>query len=127
VSAVVLGTRPGSAADRPLADLLPIVPTTVRDFTKGDRIAALIRLFANGSPPSGPVQIATQFLGATGSEPLVLPPATIAADAFASTRSADHLIDLPLASLSSGLHLLSVSATFGDSRIVRRDVVFRVR
>ena len=38
-----------------------------------------------------------------------------------------YTMDLPLASLKPGLHLLSITATFERSRIVRRDLVFRVR
>jgi VWFA-related protein len=126
LSAIVLGART-AAAGNPLADMLPIVPTTVRDFTRADRVAALVRLGAGESLPAGPVHMTTRVLGADDREAAVIPPATIAAEAFAATGQAEYLVDLPLAGLPSGLHLLSMTATFDDSRIVRRDVVFRVR
>jgi hypothetical protein len=86
-----------------------------------------VRLGAGESLPAGPVHMTTRVLGADDREAAVIPPATIAAEAFAANGQAEYLVDLPLADLPSGLHLLSMTATFDDSRIVRRDVVFRVR
>jgi hypothetical protein len=126
-SAIVLGTPPGATRTDPLAPLLPIVPTTARDFTAADRVTALLELFSGDVPLSEPVQIEAKIVGADDRVAKEDPASTIPAEAFAESRSARYMIDLPLAGLKSGLHLLSITATFDRSRIVRRDVVFRVR
>jgi hypothetical protein len=127
LSAIVLGRRVMAGAQNPLADLLPILPTTARDFTKGDRVTALVRLSSGAAAAEGPVDITARLLTAADREAAAIPPVTIPAVAFAATRSAEHLFDLPLGSLESGLHLLSMTATFDGRRSIRRDVVFRVR
>ena len=54
-SAIVLGTAPGDPRNDSLASLLPIVPTTARDFAPGDRVTALVKLFSGetATPHSG--------------------------------------------------------------------------
>ena len=126
-SPIVLGTPPGPTRTDPLAPLLPIVPTTAREFTAADRVIALVELFSGDVPISEPVQIEARIVGADDRLDTEVPASTIPAEAFAESRSARYMMDLPLAGLKSGLHLLSITATFERSRIVRRDLVFRVR
>jgi VWFA-related protein len=126
-SPIVLGIPPGATRTDPLAPLLPIVPTTVRDFTAADRITALVELFAGESGLSEPVQVEARVVGADDRIETEAPTSIIAVEAFAESRSARYSMDLPLPSLKPGLHVLSITATFDRSRIVRRDVVFRVR
>lgn len=126
-SPIVLGTLPRAPRTDPLAPLLPIVPTTARDFTVADRVTALVELFSGDVPLSESVQVEVKLVGADDRIDLEVPATTIPAEAFAENRSSRYTMDLPLASLKSGLHLLSITATFDRSRIVRRDLVFRVR
>jgi hypothetical protein len=49
------------------------------------------------------------------------------ADRSSTTRSADYLLDLPLADLGSGQYLLTIEATCGGKETPRRDVRFSVR
>jgi hypothetical protein len=129
-SAIILGRRPEVPGEDTLGGLLPIVPTTDRDFVKGDRVAALVQLSLGRAAPAGAatsVTIEARVLDADHRESIVLPPTTIAADAFTPAGAAAHVFDLPLTELPSGLHVLSVTANFDNSRVVRRDVVFRVR
>jgi hypothetical protein len=51
---------------------------------------------------------------------------TVAAAAFGSSRSADYTYDVPLGTLKTGAHLLTIEAKAG-SAITRRDVRFSVR
>ena len=124
-SAIVLGSAQ-AASGAELAALLPIVPITARSFVASDRVTAFVRLFA-GDAPAGPVAIETKIVDADDRLAIDLPRSTIPAAAFGDARSADYTLDLPLAQLKAGLHLLSITATFDPGRIVRRDVVFRVR
>jgi hypothetical protein len=126
-SAVVLGSLPETNREDPLAPLLPIVPITSREFTSSDRVTAFLRLFAGSSDLTAPVAISTRLLKADGTDAIEIPPASLTADAFRSNRAADYSLNLPLAQLRAGLHLLSITATFDQSRVVRRDLVFRVR
>jgi len=125
-STIVLG-RPDPGREDLLAALIPVVPTTARDFTASDRVTAFLRFFTGGSDPAAPVEIATRLLRSDGTDAAEIPPATLAPDAFNATHSADYSLGLPLANLKAGLHLLSVTATFDQSRVVRRDLVFRIR
>jgi VWFA-related protein len=125
-SSIVLGRRSTERQD-PLAGLVPVVPVTERDFTKADVVTAFVRLHAGSAEPGRAVEVAARIVGADDRELLELPPAVIAPDAFSETRDADYLLDLPLSRLPSGLHLLSLTATFDERRVLRRDLVFRVR
>ena len=119
----------GYAGDEPRKDdlvrVLPVAPTTSRDFTRGERVRAVMRLFQGSDAPPAPVEITARILGADNVEPLVLT-STVAADVFTATRTADYTLDLPFDRLDPGLHLLSVTAML-QGRTVRHDVVFRLR
>jgi hypothetical protein len=126
-SPIVIGTLPEVSGDQPFGGMLPIVPTTSRDFSRADRIVAFLRFFAGGTQPASQVQVSARILGADDAEAVEIPASTIPREAFAGDRTAQYLTELPLARLPSGLHLLTISATSEDARVIRRDLVFRVR
>jgi hypothetical protein len=126
-SAIMLGSAPAGSRTDSLSAILPIVPTTARDFSPGDRVTALVKLFSGGAAPTVPVEIDVRIVGADDRVAIDVPSSSIAADAFAASQSAEYAMELPVSQLKSGLHLLSITATFDRSRIVRRDLVFRVR
>jgi VWFA-related protein len=126
-SPVVLGERPSPDREHPLAALLPVVPTTLRDFTTADRVSAFVRLFGGEAEPERPVVVTARILDADSAEVFAAAPVSFSPDAFVADRSAGYALDLPLSSLKSGLHLLSITAAFDDTLLVRRDLVFRVR
>jgi hypothetical protein len=105
---------------------MAIAPTTSRDFTKGDRVRALMRVFQGGDGAPVPVSVTTRILGSDDAEPITLT-STLEAERFESSRAADYEFDLPFDRLAPGLHLLSVTASLPQGRTVRRDVVFRLR
>ena len=126
-SAIILGTKPaGSERKDVLAAVLPIVPTSARDFAANDAPLAFVRLFQGGETAIGPVTVKTQILDASdvkvfeGSE-------TIAAEAFDASRSAAFEVALPIAPFAHGPYLLSISATLPGGASTRRDLVFRMR
>lgn len=126
LSGVVLGVTPGppSGAKEKLASLLPVVPTAEREFGRGDRVSAFIRVYQGGRSGVGPVSLRVQAHDQRNA--LVFEhAATLAANRFAG-RSADVLVQLPLSSFTPGPHLLTIEAEQGR-RKARRDVRLAVR
>ena len=126
-SAIILGTKPAESERKDvLAAVVPIVPTSARDFAANDTPLAFVRVFQGGEAPIGPVTVKTQILDASdakvfeGSE-------TIAAEAFDASRSAPFEVALPIAPLVHGPYLLSITATLPGGASTRRDLVFRMR
>lgn len=126
LSSVVLGAKPQEPRTDTLAAVLPIVPTSARDFSPGDDIAAFVRVFQGGAAPLVPVAVNVQVLD-VGDQKIVDTTETLAPDAFATGRAAGYQIDLPLKKLDHGPHLISITATPAGGPPVRRDLVFRVR
>ena len=124
LSGLVIERRPpGAVANRPLiADLLPIVPTTVREFSRSDRAIAFVRMYQRTGGPAEPVKLSWRILG-DDNRTAVADTATLPADVFSPNHSADGRFMIPLAELRAGEHLLTVEAVRGDRRI-RRDVRF---
>lgn len=122
---IVIGTEPSGPRTDALAGLTPIVPTTSRDFTAGDRVSAFARVFEGGTADLVPVEIALRIVGERDAE-AATKTETIPVERFVGTRVAEFQTDLPLSGLKPGLYLLSLTAT-ADGRSTRRDVRFRVR
>jgi hypothetical protein len=126
-TAVVLGAKPdnGSRSDA-LAKIVPIIPTSARDFSPSDPITAFLRVFQGGTGPLVPITVTTQVLDTSDSKVLDTK-STLAADAFDAHRSTPFEVTLPLSGLSHGPYLLSITATTPTGSTTRRDLVFRVR
>jgi VWFA-related protein len=156
-SGVVLGAVPGrpSGPREALAPILPVIPTTLRDFMVSDRVTAFVRLYQSGRRSYAPVNLSIRIVDrhdvtrVTHAEALAVdrfagetPPAPIAelprGRGAAQTRpnaaevvnpglrSADVRFVIPFDRLGPGPHLLTFEANSGDAR-VRRDVRFSVR
>ena len=125
---IVLGAK--AAGDTPRADalasILPIVPTTARDFSPSEHVTAYLRVVQGGTGAIGPVALSVQVLD-PHSAVVFETSNRLAADAFDAGRTAAYQLDLPLEGRSHGPHLLSISAKLPDGRTSRRDFVFRVR
>ncbi len=127
LSGVVISVSPAVVSgpkDR-LASLIPIVPTTLREFTAGDEVTAFLRVYQGGKDPVAPVTITKRIVDARGA---VVANATDTLDVsqFAKDRGADYFLDLPVGHLQSGAHLLTVEAALKD-KTARRDVRFEVK
>jgi VWFA-related protein len=116
LSDIVLGATAGTltAPKGFLSSLLPIVPTTRREFARTDRLVAFFRIYqgTNRNDPLAPVQLRSALVDAHDrvitSEADVLD-----AGAFATARTADHYVTVPLTALAAGEYLLEVETTMG--------------
>ena len=103
---------------------LPVAPTTARTFTPAHRVKAFLRVYQGNSVKVVPVAITLNILDEAGTK-VYEQASTLALRYFDSARSADVTMDVPVGSLSPGLHLLRIEATTGTAT-VRRDVTFRI-
>lgn len=125
LSPVALTVDPGlMAAPRgTLADLLPIVPTTVRDFAEDDEVAGLVQLVQGGKSAIGGVAVTITIVD---SEDRTVHRASdrLESGMFSADRSAEYQFKVPVAQLSPGPYLLTIEAE-ALGRTERRDVRFR--
>jgi hypothetical protein len=117
--------EPVAAPKDAFASIIPVVPTTQREFGRGDRVKAFVRIYQGGRQAPGGVEVAAHLVDATGLD-VSSATSAVAAEAFAKTRGADYSYDLRLASLAPGAYLLTIEARLG-SVTSRRDVRFLVR
>ncbi len=108
-----------------LADLLPAPPTARRDFDRGERATAFLRVYEKGGGPVMPVTLSTGIVDESnrrrfGQEVSLLP------EESSGTQSGDYVINLPLAELDAGSYLLTIGAKAGTSS-AQRDARFTVR
>ncbi len=123
VAVSVIPPVPSAPKDR-LLSVIPVVPTARRNFQAADRVSAFLLVYQGGDRALSPVTFRARILDAlnTGVFESVR---TLDAALFTSARAAEHRLDIPLASLRPGPHLLTLEATMGKSQ-VRRDVRFTV-
>ena len=127
LSGVVVENREtaGRAAATPVATLLPVVPTTVREFARTDRPTAFVRISQGGKSPLASVRITARIVSEED-HAVFEEHSTIPAGSFSAVRSADYRLALPLARLDPGDYLLSIAAVV-DQRTSRRDVRIAIK
>ena len=109
-----------------LEPVLPIVPTSQREFQRSDRVTAFVRVYEGGSAALAPATLHTRILNEKD-EAVADETATIDAAAFAAaTRSADHRFDVPLMTLAPGDYVLIFESATGTA-VARKDVRFTVK
>jgi hypothetical protein len=94
------------------ASLVPVVPTTQREFGANDEASAFLRVYQPGRRPIAPVEMTVTLVDAAGVT-VVDRHETLGPGRFATARAADYHIDLRVASLARGPHLLTVGASQG--------------
>jgi VWFA-related protein len=120
LSAVVVGATP----DAPLvpqdtfSDLLPIVPSAAREFTRASRVGALVRVYQGGRDSPRDVAMKARLVN-VASTAIVDETSTMQAARFTAQRSADYIIELPVATLPAGPYLLTLTAALGDKAVER--------
>ena len=123
---VVSGDPVPTAAPRDaFAAVIPVVPTTRREFERGDRGTAFVRIYQRGKQPDAAVDVTARVTDANGAE-VTSKNDTIAPARFGAARSADYTYELPLATLSPGNYLLTIESRLG-ALTVRREVRFSLR
>ena len=115
------GGRPAAGS---LGDILPIVPTTDREFSPSDLAVALMRVFEGGAAHQA-VTVTTRLTDA-GDALQLDRTATLSADAFVPLRPVDVQVPLPLDRLPAGPYVLSMEARLPGGRSSRQDLVLRV-
>jgi VWFA-related protein len=103
---------------------LPMAPTTERTFTSAHRVKAFLRVYQGTTVKAVPVAVTVHILDEAGTK-VYEQASSIAPTLFASTHGADVTVDVPVRTLSPGLHLLRIEAMAGAAT-VRRDVTFRI-
>ena len=126
LSGVLLSAAPApiAAPKDAFAKIVPVVPTTERDFTSADRASAFLRVYQRGKTPA-PVDVAIRVVDQHGKD-VATKTERVDADRFVA-GSADISCDLPLSTLSLGSYLLRITATLDPRTSAERDVRFTVR
>jgi len=114
------GTRTGS-----LEGVSPIVPTSSREFITSDVLTGFLRVYQVAGDPV-PVDVAIEIFDAGDVRMFDLAQRLDPA-MFMEDGGTPVLFDVPLAGLTPGPHLLSVTARLPGGRTTRREVVFRLR
>lgn len=127
LSGIVLGASPGpfAAPREELAKLIPVVPTSRREFARTDAVTVCFRVYQDRRAPAEAVGLSIAIHDAQDRQVLDHREA-LAVERFARARAADHQFGLPVRALTPGEYLLTIQAAKGESR-ERRDVRFRVR
>jgi VWFA-related protein len=127
VSGLVMNVAPPAvtAQARLLSDLLPLLPSTMRDFHPGMTATAFLRVTQGGSKPATAVRLAATIRNETNEIDFERT-TTVGALAFDAARSADYRLELPIATLAPGPHVLMIEIS-SDKSIVRRDARFTIR
>ncbi len=108
-----------------LAGLLPLVPTSSREFTSSDVVEGFLRVY---QPVGQPASVSTTVELFDASDQLQYERTVLLEPtAFGPDGGADLAFEVPLARLTPGPHLLSVTARLPGGRTARRDLVVRVR
>ncbi len=118
-------SAPTATPPEALGAVIDVAPTTRREFTRQQRVVALVRAYERRQDQPALVAVTFRVLDQQLREVLA-EPMTVAADRFAADASAEMRFNLPLDKLRAGGFVLRVEAT-RDTSTVRRDVPFSVR
>lgn len=126
LSALLLGHKRGDGETDRLSGVVPIVPTTARDFVAGQTTTAYGSVYQGGREPVGPLQATAQIINISDQK-VWETQAEVPVSAFGPGRTAPLEIALPFDTLARGAYLLSVSIERADGAKTRSDLVFRIR
>jgi VWFA-related protein len=128
LSGVILGSVPPADAPRTdaLAAVVPVVPTSARSFAASDAISAFFHVFQGGTAAASPVTLRVQIINRLD-QAVFDRTETLSVEAFSGARGVPQQIALPLAELTTGPYLLSVTAARTGGIPTRRDVRFDIR
>jgi VWFA-related protein len=124
-SSLVLSAVPSAEAvpKGALDDLLPVVPTTRREFDAADSVTAFLQVYQQDRRRSPVATI--DVLDAAG-DVVVTETRALTSDAYGALYAANCLFDVPIRRLQPGPYLLSVTVTSGKDQ-VQRAVKFQVK
>lgn len=129
LSNIVIGASAGTltAPKDFLSPLLPVVPSTRREFARSDRLVGFFRIYqgTGRQDPLAAVQLQATIVDARGTA-VASETKMLDASSFASGRAADYYVAVPLSTLAAGDYLLKVETTMG-TRVAGRAIRFLVR
>lgn len=105
-------------ADKVIASLIPVAPTTVREFGAADEVTVFLRVYQGGKGRLLPVRMLARVTSERNNVTSNQDAAIEVAD-FGDTRSADYRVRLPVADLAPGHYILEVEAQSGARRLIR--------
>ena len=126
LSGLAVARTDGAAGSDVLASLLPVRPTSARDFAAGDPVEAFVRVYQGGTSELAPVTMVTEILDAADVSHFTSTQ-TLELSSFDASRGAAHRFPVPLTGLAPGPYLLSLTARLPGGRTARREVLLRVR
>jgi hypothetical protein len=126
LSGVMISSEPApvAAPKDAFATIVPVVPTSQRQFERSDRATAFVRVYTGGKALAGGVAVVARVTDANGAE-VVARTDEVSARAFGTDRAADYTYELPLATLRPGSFLLTIEAKLG-AIVTTRHVRFSV-
>jgi VWFA-related protein len=127
LSGIVLGADNGLAIDGAelLKALLPVTPTTVRTFDRGEPVTAFLRAYEGGTSALRAFAIHTRIVD-DHDHAVLDRTETIGPDRFDRSRASQMFVRLPTGDLAPGPYLLTLDATLGKVT-ARREMRFGVR
>ena len=127
MSGLVFEVVPAAPAARNsiVASIVPVSPTTVREFSPTDRVTLFLRIYEGGDAPLAPAKIVVQLKDAHDAI-VVDQSGTVELARFnARTRSADLRVTLPIDRLAAGDYLLRAEASLA-TRTIERATRFKI-
>jgi hypothetical protein len=101
-----------------LVGLLPVVPTSVRDFGSDSHVSTFIRVYQGGRKPGVMTSLTTRITDERD-QTVFESTSRLEPELFGPDRAADHVIQLPVSRLRPGVYVLRVEAAAGPNRATR--------
>jgi VWFA-related protein len=127
MSGLVLAStaQPPTAAATVLEDILPFVPTSLREFRRGDRAQVFVRTYQGGATVPRAVTLTAQVTDAVDANKFSRT-VSVAREDLGEFGAAESVLDLPLDTLEQGMYRLRVEATTADGGRASRELRFVV-
>ena len=127
LSGIVLGADNGLAIDGAdqLKALLPLTPTTVRTFDRGEPVTAFLRAYEGGSSALRPFTVHTRIVN-DHDQVMLDRTETVGPERFDRVRSNQIYVRLPTSDLAPGPYLLTVEGALGKVT-AQREIRFRIQ
>jgi VWFA-related protein len=127
LSGVIVHADPGLPAPpaASVASLVPLTPTTLRDFSTNQQVTALVKIYQGGKSKPAPVILSVRIRDIR--DAVVFDASqTLGPDRFDANRVAEYRVRLPLETLRPGPYVLTIEGAL-QKNAARRDVRFQVR
>jgi hypothetical protein len=121
VSSARSNVAPAKAVD----GVLPVLPTTRREFARGENVEAIALIYQGGKGPPVAAELHARILDAN-SQPVFERREAIDPSAFGPSGAYEYRLTLPAGRLEPGEYVLHISVAGSPPAVGRRDVRFRI-